>query len=114
MKKLEFVIPESEQIDINGDVFEIHKSDIDILNKSAELTEKYGNLTKSKNAKNIALLTAGANEIISYIDEILGEGAVAKISRGKPVGIVTACNLLTAICGEINKSNDEYIDKKYE
>jgi len=113
MKKVELIIPEQEQIEINGDIFAIHKSDIDILNKSAEFTSKYSRI-KGKDAKNAALITKGANEIISFIDEILGEGAVAKISRGNPVSIVTACSWLTAICQEINKNSDEYINKKYE
>ena len=115
MKVLKFDIPELQQIDINGDVFDIHKSDLDILNKSAELTAKYSGLEKMKNdEKKIALMTAGANEIKSYIDEILGDGAVATIAKGKPVSITVAVDLLLAICGEVAKENDAYIADKYE
>ena len=84
MKKLSLKIPETEQIEINGDIFDINKSDVDILNKSRELTAKYGKIKEhDKSPKNIKLIVDGANEIITYIDEILGDGAVAKISQGK-------------------------------
>ena len=98
------------QIQVNGHVFNINKSDIDILNKCAEFQGKYAGLSKS----DIAGIREAANSFISYIDEILGEGAVLKISGGKPVSISCAVTWLIAICGEITRSADEYISRKYE
>ena len=114
MMKLEFIIPELEQIEINGDVFDIHKSDIDILNKGAEISARFSKIDiTDTNPKNVELIRGLANEVKAYIDEILGKGAVAKICKGKPVSTKAACDLLTAICGKIGEQSDEYIDEKY-
>ena len=110
MRKLILNLPVIEKIDINGDVFEILKSDIDILNKSAELQFKYSDLKKD----DVKSIQAAVNEIAAYIDEILGEGAAYKISRGKPVNAALAVEWLTLICAEISKINDDYIKEKYE
>jgi len=103
-------LPEISEIDINGDVFEIQKSDVDILNKSAELELKYAGLKKD----DLQSVRAAVNEIIALIDEILGEGAAVKISGGKPVNAALAVEWLTAICAEISRAGDDYIGEKYE
>ena len=110
MRKLILNLPETEKIDINGDIFEIRKSDIDILNKSADLQEKYSNLKKD----DLHSIQSAVNEIIAFIDEILGDGAAVKISRGRPVNTKLAIEWLTAICAEISNINDDYINEKYE
>ena len=110
MRKLILNVPETQEIDINGDIFEIRKSDIDILNKSAELQVKYSDLKKD----DVKSIQAAVNEIVAFIDDILGEGAAVKISGGKPVNIALAIEWLTAICSEISSIGDEYIKEKYE
>jgi len=110
MRKLVLDLPEIEKIDINGDVFEIRKSDIDILNKSADLRMKYADLKKD----DLLSIHAAINEIAAYIDEILGEGAAVKISKGRPVNAKTAIEWLMLICAEISKVTDDYIKEKYE
>lgn len=110
MRKLILNLPEKQEIDINGDIFGIYKSDIDILNKSAELQAKYSNLKKD----DVQSVQAAVNEIVAFIDEILGEGAAVKISRGIPVSAALAVEWLTAICAEISSIGDEYIKERYE
>ena len=112
MKKLALSLnlPETQEIDINGDIFEIQKSDVDILNKSADLQIKYLSLSKD----DLQSVKTAINETVELIDEILGDGAAFKISKGKPVNAALAVEWLTAICGEIGKANDEYIKEKYE
>jgi len=110
MRKLNLNLPEIQEIDINGDIFEIQKSDVDILNKSAELQLKYADLKKD----DLQAIKAAVNETVALIDEILGEGAAVKISGGKPVNIRLAIEWLTAVCGEISRISDEYIGEKYE
>ena len=147
MRKISLEVPETEKIDINGDIFEIRMSDADILNKCADLQKKYELLLNANNSKiakkrktnktantnntdnieNIDAVKAAFNETIAFIDEILipidsvtkgqeycGGGAVRKISKGRPVNMITACNWLIAVCREINKINDDYIKDKYE
>ena len=110
MRKLTLNLPEAEQIDINGDIFEIRISDADILNKSADLQSKYSDLKKD----DLRSIHAAVNEIIDFIDEILGGGAAVKISKGKPVSIALAIEWLTRICAEVSSIGDEYIREKYE
>ena len=110
MRKLILNIPETQQIDINGEIFEILKSDVDILNKSADLQLKYTDLNKD----DLQSVKTAINETVALIDEILGDGAAFKISKGKPVNAALAVEWLAAICGEISKANDEYIKEKYE
>ena len=110
MRKLTLNLPEAEKIDINGDVFVICRSDIDILNKSADLQLKYSDLKKD----DLQSIKAAVNEIIAFIDEILGGGATLKISKNKPVNAKLAIEWLTAICAEISDANDGYIKERYE
>ena len=107
---LELNLPETREIDINGDVFEIQKSDVDILNKSADLQMKYADLSKN----DLQSIKNAVNETVALIDEILGNGASLKISKGKPVNAALAVEWLTAICGGISDANDEYINERYE
>ena len=110
MRSLILEIPGDLQIEINGHVFNVNQSDIDILNKCAEFQGKYGDLKKG----DILGIKDAINSFIAYIDEILGEDAVLKISGGKPVSISCAVAWLIAICGEITRAGDDYISEKYE
>lgn len=110
MRKLILNLPETQEIEINGDIFEIRKSDIDILNKSAELRLKYSDLKKD----DLQSIQSAVNEIVGFIDEILGEGAAFKISKGKPVSAALAIEWILAVCAEISNINDEYIKERYE
>ena len=131
MRKMILEIPEAGLIDINGDVFEIRASDADILNKCENLRKKYADLLQnnkdSKDSKdkpnNSEAVISAVNETIAAIDDMLvpvdkdganGESAVKTISKGRPVNMITAFGWLIAICREINQSNDDYINDKYE
>jgi len=121
MRSLVLDVPAGMEIEINGHIFEVLQSDIDILTKSAEFSAKYAELKKGDTSS----ILEAVRSIAAYIDEILGEGAVYKISGGKPVGIACAAQWLTAICREIaqeygeayekyEKMMEEYISGKYE
>ena len=110
LKKLSLEVPAAEQIKINGEIFDVKMSDVDIINKCADLSTQYAGLKK----EDIEAIKSAANDIIGFIDSILGEGAVSRISRGKPVNLVTVNNWLSAICSAVSSQNDEYIENKYE
>ena len=77
MRKLTFEVPELRQLEINGHVFDIQKADMDVLEKAAELQNKYADLSSPSKNKNVKMETivAAVKSIIGYIDEMLGEGA---------------------------------------
>ena len=109
-KKLVLKMPEFQEIEINGDIFLIYKSDVDVLNKIMEIQVKYSDL-KNDDFKSIQ---AAINEITGYIDEVLGDGAVFKISKGRPVSVALAVEWLTDIFSVINSIGDDYIEEMYE
>ncbi|MCL2772357.1 MAG: hypothetical protein FWD71_03320 [Oscillospiraceae bacterium] len=110
MKKLSLDAPATEQIEINGEIFDVNMSDIDIINKCADLSREYADLKKD----DIESIKSAVNEIIGFIDKILGDGAVVKISNGKPVNTVTAYNWLMSIYKAVYEEQDKYIEYKYE
>ena len=122
MKKIKLAIPEVEQIEINGIVFDILKSNVEILNRAADLDAQYAKINiKDRSSDNINRIRLWANGVVNFIDEILGKGSVNKIAQGRPVKAETAIEWLTAICEAIGKEteekdtkDDEYIKDKYE
>ena len=114
MRKITFEIPKMRQIEINGQVFDILKADVDVIIKAAELQKKYANLDKKKFQKgNLDELVNAINSIIGFIDEILGQGAAGKITEGRPLGLVQAINLMTEICQEVINEYNEAVTEKY-
>lgn len=110
MKKLTLTVPELEQIEINGETFDVLMSDIDIINKSADYHKKYKNIGTT----DIEKTRTAVNEAVGIIDNILGDGAVKRISQGRPVGMITITNWLTAISRAVSEKADEKIGDKYE
>ena len=110
MRSLVLDVPADLQIEINSHVFSVSKSDVDIINKFAEFEQQYAGLKSG----GIAGIKEFINGVIAYIDEILGDGAVYRISGGKPIGAVRAYSWLQAICGEVIRACNDYISEKYE
>lgn len=110
MRSLILEVPEDLRIEINGHIFNVNKSDIDILNKLAEFQSKYADLKKG----DFKRIREAVNDVIAYIDEILGESAFMKISGSKPVNITRVFSWLNLISREVSQMNDDYISEKYE
>jgi len=110
LKKLYLDAPETEQIEINGEIFGVNISDIEIINRCADFAKKYACLQKG----DIESIKSAANGIIGLIDDMLGEGAAAKIGKGRPVNIVTAYSWLMSICKAIYEEQDKYMNKYIE
>jgi uncharacterized protein YoxC len=113
MKSITFTLPEKKSIEINGQVFELLKSDIDIMDNAAQLRAKCNKLTSKKNAKGDGLdeIVGAVKSVISFIDEVLGSGAVASIMQGRSICIVDALRLLTLIS---KAALDEYRESQSE
>lgn len=110
MRELNLKVPEQEQIKINGEIFTIKMSDIEILNLANEIENRYKNI----DTQDLKTITEALKEATNSIDKILGDGAVAKISGGKPIGFQVSVEWLKAICDVIGEKNNEYIKDKYE
>lgn len=71
------------KIKINNQDYEILLTDAEIMAKVQEVSD----LCKAVNAGNANEMMTIAKELASAIDCIIGQGAVSKISGGKPVGV---------------------------
>ncbi|MDO4541496.1 MAG: hypothetical protein Q4C00_01520 [Bacillota bacterium] len=109
MKKLTIEF-EQPQIEVNGIVFDLQKSDGDIFQKAMDIEKKYEDL----NADNEEEVLAALREVTAYIDEMLGSGAMAKISGGKPIGMVKSIEVMSLIAQACYETYNEKIVEEYE
>ena len=113
MKKIVLPVPEIEKVEINGEVFEILKSGVDIMNRAAELDSQRAEIKKGvKTPENFERTRLWANGVVDFIDEILGIGAVNKIAKGRPVNGDMVVKWLELICTAIGEEAEEKADKK--
>lgn len=116
MKKLQFTLPEYKQLEINGHVFDILKADADILEKAQGYRNKYSKFAgkQSVTDEDLREVVAAIKDIISYIDEILGAGAVKKIVQERPLSIADAIQLLSMVCKGVIEEYNASIKDKYD
>lgn len=80
----ELILPvEQPQIKINGHVFDLKMSDIEILEYANEALTKYGAFQTGTHT-NEEIITA-LHALVGTIDSLLGVGATKIISGGRPV-----------------------------
>ncbi len=109
MKKLTIEV-EQKQIEINGIVFDILKSDIDILNDALGMEKAY----KDLNPADIGEITKAVLEIKDYIDTILGVGALKNIVNNKPVSLHKAIEIMQIITKAVAEEYKEKVAENYE
>ena len=86
------------KLSVNGNVFELCMSDAEIMSVTTEISKRYASMAQAGASKDEIL--SAVNEVSATIDRILGDGAVATISKGKPVSIATAIKWLNTIASE--------------
>ena len=91
------------QMCVNGHVFDLHVSDMDIYDRALEMQTKYKTLTGNDPKKTLAAI----KRVCAFVDEILGEGAMRTISDGKPVSIHKALDVMVIIAREASASYAE-------
>ncbi len=94
MKEINFKFQPVPAIKVNGLVFEMRMSDADIFDRAQTLAKKYKTISK---ATTTAKILAGAKECAALVDEILGEGAMKKLTQGQPVRLTDALKLMNLI-----------------
>jgi len=109
------ITPETRRIEINGAVFDIQKGDDEIFIKAADFERKYARFADPEAAKSvkIAEIADAIKDIISYIDEALGKGATAEITKGRPLGINNAVYLVSQICAAAVEGYNGDMAEKY-
>lgn len=97
MRELELRV-ERPQIRINGHVFDLQLSDMEIYIRAQALLERYAHFADSPRTTGEAL--AAAQELTGFLEELLGPGALRIISDGKPVSLRLTAEWLGAIARE--------------
>lgn len=98
------------QIEVNGFVFDLLKSDADIFEDAMRIAEQYKDIdVTNKDAVYAALKT-----MVGYVDTVLGDGAMKKISGGKPVSIAKAQECMIRIASAARDSYASAISEKYD
>lgn len=96
---------EQPQISIDGMVFDLQMSDYDIIKRCNEIFTKYRDYEKSKHS--VDEIIADLTTIRSTIDAMLGDGAMAKLAQGKPVGIALVIEWVAAIAQALSEEYAE-------
>lgn len=98
-----------QSIEVNGIVFTLLKSDADILDDALKLIDK----SEKLDAKDQRAVLENLHEMASYIDSILGEGALKKISGGAPVGFLKMQECMSVIVGAVYAAYQTSLAAKY-
>lgn len=94
MKHISLTV-DNPQININGKVFDIMKSDLEIYALGVEIATKFDGFEVANHTP--AEIVDALKEITGVIEQILGEGATRKISGGKPVSMKRAMGWIATI-----------------
>ena len=94
---------------INGITFDVRMSDADILTRSLELVAKY----EGADITDALTVQAVYAAYWSFIDDVLGEGALDQIRKGKPFWVQQLQKIAIQIAAAAAASYDEYVDDEY-
>lgn len=104
MRELQLRV-ESPKIRINGRVFDLRLSDLEIYEKTGALFGRFERFAAGPHTA--AEILAAAGEAAALLEAILGEGAAAAIGGGQPVSL----RLMVEWLGEIaREAADHYAD----
>lgn len=109
MRKLTFEF-NTPQIEVNGHIFDMKVSDIDILDSALNLAEEFKGLT----GEDPKAVVAAIRKCEKVIDSILGDGALKKIADGKPVRLVDAIDVMITVSREAVSAYNEKISDEYD
>lgn len=108
MQKLHFDF-EQPQLEVNGIVFDVLKSDGDIMLDALELQER----CKDINTNDPEAVKSAIRAAADCIDGILGEGALKKISGGRPVNLQKSIDVMVAVARAAAESMNDYMAAEY-
>lgn len=111
MRELTLKNHEAPKLKVNNHVFELQMSDHELMFMSSNLQKKYQAINKNTPDEEIL---AAVEDVAAGIDKILGAGAMAKISDGKPVSLVTAIQWLKLITQEAMECYADELAASYE
>jgi len=106
-------VAEKPQVEINGIVFDILKLDFEVIKQVTELQNKYMLFTSGKETLDVDQITTLIQDIHTYIDEMIGAGAVAKICGDVELSLAKSIELMVIVSQAAVKELTEDITHKY-
>lgn len=100
---------ERKYVEINGIKFELLKSDADILDDALRLIDE----SEKLDINDQKAVLKNLRDMASYIDTVLGEGALMKISGGIPVGYKKLQECTGVIVGSVYAAYQTDLAAKY-
>jgi len=89
---------EKPQITINGQVYDLRLSDMELYTRAQTLFERFARLAETPMTAEAAL--SATREAVQLVDEALGAGAAKQISDGHPIRFPLAVEWLSLLAAE--------------
>jgi hypothetical protein len=109
MKNELTIVIEQPTLCVNGITFDVRMSDADILTRSIALGDKYD----GADITDAPTVQAVYADYWTFIDDVLGEGALEQIRKGKPIWVQQLQRIAIQIASAAAASYDEYVDEEY-
>ena len=100
---------DSPTVMINGEIYPILQSDVDVMESALEIQ----NMAQSLDRANPEAIVGAVIKIRDWADATLGKDALAKIANGKPIGIVQAMGVVTAVMEAVSETYESRVLAEY-
>ena len=97
------------KVEINGIEFVLLKSDADILDDALRLIDA----SEKLDTTNQRAVLQSLRDMASYVDTVLGDGALKRISGGVPVGFVDLQRCMRVIVGAVYEAYQTNVASNY-
>lgn len=100
---------DSPTVMINGEIYPILQSDVDVMESALEIQ----NMAQSLDRANPEAIVGAVIKIRDWADATLGKDALARIANGKPIGIVQAMGVVTAVMEAVSETYESRVLAEY-
>ena len=100
---------DSPSVMINGEIYPILQSDVDVMESALEIQTMAQSLDKA----NPEAIVGAVIKIRDWADATLGKDALARIANGKPIGIVQAMGVVTAVMEAVSETYESRVLAEY-
>lgn len=125
-RSVEILAPTPRELEINGEIYEIQLTDLEVIALAMSLEEKIADLAQAKRMEDSGTregvyrqIIAALDDILAVTDRVLGEGATKKILGGRRANINYMLErvitpILQAVLEESMAEYDRRIEHGYE
>lgn len=100
---------DSPSVMINGEIYPILQSDVDVMESALEIQ----NMAQSLDRANPEAIVGAVIKIRDWADATLGKDSIAKIANGKPIGVVQAMGVVTAVMEAVSETYESRVLAEY-